>query len=185
MPDTLIPTRRHSLAAPLTALNVEQAERLSASIWHDSMVADAALYQATAYHAPRTVVSQAVSAFVRPTTLLARVAHTLRSFLTLPADWDSYGAQSVQPAAVEEALALLQDADFLQLMPAQQPRLAAYPLSHGGIQFDLNGGRWPLEIEISPDGQVEFTIFGPANEVLWETNQLREAINWSAIFNEE
>lgn len=185
MPDTLIPTRRHSLAAPLTALNVEQAERLVASIWHDSMVVGDAWYQATAYHASRTVMSQAVSAFVRPTTLLARVAHTLRSFLTLPADWDSYGAQPVQTAAVEEALVLLQDADFLQLLPAQQPRLAAYPLSNGGVQLDVNGGHWPLEIEVSPDGQIEFTFFGPANEVLWETNQLREAINWSAIFNEE
>ncbi|UOG77621.1 hypothetical protein MTX78_24985 (plasmid) [Hymenobacter tibetensis] len=185
MPDTLIPTRRQSLAGSRSALNVEQAQVLALRTWHHYMVADAAVYQATAHQTPRIIVSPANNTFARLVNLLKRVARVVQDFSTLPLDWDSYGAQTIQAAAIEAALTVMQEPDFLQLLAAKHPRLAAYPLSNGGVQLDINGGRWPLEIEISPNGRLEFTFFGPANQVLWETYELSDAVNWYAIFNDE
>lgn len=108
--------------------------------------------------------------------LLEREVTKLRAFALLPADWDSQGAPAVEAAAIQSAIELLRHAAFVQLLPYQNPRLAAFPLRSGGIQLDLNGGKAPLEVEIFPDGSQEFTLFGPDDEVVWEESTLMLAI---------
>ena len=108
--------------------------------------------------------------------LLEREVNKLRAFESLAANWDLHGALAIEAAAVQSAIELLRHAAFVQLLPYQNPRLAAFPLRNGGIQLDLNGGKAPLEIEIFPDGSQEFTFFGPDDEVIWEENNLILAV---------
>ena len=116
------------------------------------------------------------------TFLLEREAKKLESFLALPDDWDSYGAPPVQPAAVQRAVELLQDPTFVQLLSIVNPRVAVFPLRNGGVQLDLNGGKKPLEIEISDSGDTEFAFFSPSNEIVWEGHTLKEAVTQYLAF---
>lgn len=69
-----------------------------------------------------------------------------------PANWDSYGS----PKITEEALAwtkrLLLAADKVCELPA--PHLA--PVSGGGLQLELRNGSKELELEVLPDGTLQF-----------------------------
>ena len=100
----------------------------------------------------------------------------IRSFAELRPDWDSYGALIISPLAIQSAITLVQQPDFIHLLPYYTPRLAAFPLRSGGIQLDLNGGKAPLEIEIAPGGKREYTLFGLDDAVLWEVPTLALAI---------
>lgn len=117
------------------------------------------------------------------TFLIAREIKKTIGFAELPNDWDSYGALPTQPLAIRQAVGLLQNPSFVQLLPIENPRVAAFPLASGGIQLDLNGGIVPMEIEISANGEMEFAFFGPTNEVLWEGYSLYEAIEWYGSFS--
>ena len=108
--------------------------------------------------------------------LLEREAAKLRAFADLTPDWDSYGAAAIAPTAISSALELIQQPLFVRLLPYHKPRLAVFPLRNGGVQLDLNGGKAPIEIEVSPTGELEFTLFGPDDEVVWESATLAEAI---------
>jgi hypothetical protein len=108
--------------------------------------------------------------------LLEREVNKLHTFESLSENWDLHGASAIKPAAIQSAIELLRHAAFVQLLPYQNPRLAAFPLRNGGIQLDLNGGKAPLEVEIFPDGSQEFTLFGPDDEVVWEENNLILAV---------
>jgi hypothetical protein len=108
--------------------------------------------------------------------LCEREVTRIRRFAELQPDWDSYGAPVISPLAIQSAIELLQQPAFVQLLPYYRPQLAAFPLRNGGIQFDLNGGKAPLEIEIAPGGEQEYTLFGPDEEVLWEVPTLALAI---------
>ncbi len=108
--------------------------------------------------------------------LREREVAKIRSFAELRPDWDSYGALVISPLAIQSAIELVEQPAFIQLLPYYTPRLAAFPLRNGGIQLDLNGGKAPLEIEIAPGGEREYTLFGPDEEVLWEVPTLVHAI---------
>jgi hypothetical protein len=108
--------------------------------------------------------------------LREREVAKIRSFAELRPDWDSYGAAAISHLAIQSAIELVQKPAFIQLLPYYSPRLAAFPLRNGGIQLDLNGGKAPLEIEIAPSGEREFTLFGPDEEMLWEAPTLALAI---------
>lgn len=76
---------------------------------------------------------------------------TVDSLAHLPRGWDTYGSRPIQSQAVQGALFLLGVAERMGL-PA--PRIS--PVSGGGIQLDWTGTRRDLEVEILPDGSVEY-----------------------------
>ena len=116
------------------------------------------------------------------TFLIERVIKKARKLLELGDDWDSYGASVITDEAVRQAISILQDPSFSQLLPFTNPHVAVFPLHSGGVQLDLNAGKYPLEIEISPDGIPEYTFFGVTNEVIAEENTLDSAIEWYTTF---
>jgi hypothetical protein len=71
----------------------------------------------------------------------------------LPAGWDSYGSNRIQPAAVDGAVRVLRAADS-DLLPT--PHIA--PVSDGGIQIEWSVGERSAEIEVRPSGAVEFLL---------------------------
>lgn len=72
----------------------------------------------------------------------------LRSFLRLESGWDSYGARTVSPRALETALA------FLAHM-AGRPRPSIVPTVRGGIQFEWHNGPIDVELECLPSGHAQ------------------------------
>jgi hypothetical protein len=78
----------------------------------------------------------------------------------LPENWDSYGSRPIQQAAIEKAADLLAILSKLGLPPAQ-----IFPVPGGGIQFEFQQDRRELELEILPDGSIEFLIVTNGDEM--------------------
>lgn len=76
------------------------------------------------------------------------VAPKLRELISLPENWDSYGAKPINPNAAESALKLLSSimATYAVATPALIPR------NRGGLQLEWNSSRLDLEIKIDADG---------------------------------
>jgi hypothetical protein len=69
----------------------------------------------------------------------AQALVSLRGFLSMPANWDSYGAARIDPLTVARAVLLLDS-----LAGGWQP----VPLSDGGVQLELHEGGFDIEITI-------------------------------------
>lgn len=69
----------------------------------------------------------------------------------LPNNWDSYGSPPPSPVARNTAIKLITHFDFDDL-----PAPDIVPVVGGGIQFEWIVGQRELELEILPDGAVEF-----------------------------
>jgi hypothetical protein len=83
---------------------------------------------------------------------------TVRRLAELPANWDGYGSPALPSRVVERATQLL---TFLEWDELPVPQIG--PVSGGGIQIEWHVADRELEIEILPDGSVEFlTVEGEA-----------------------
>src|SRR2546428_23001 len=69
----------------------------------------------------------------------------------LQANWDTYGSPAVTRLAKEQAIRIL-----LQLSRHALPEPQVGPVSGGGVQFEWNIGPRSLELEVLPDGRIEF-----------------------------
>lgn len=86
--------------------------------------------------------------------LRASQLHLLReihSVASLPANWDSYQSPPPTPAAITSAVAQILRIDLSNL-PA--PHVA--PVSGGGIQLIWQNGGRALDLEILPNGNLEY-----------------------------
>ncbi len=78
----------------------------------------------------------------------------------LPENWDSYGSPAIHQAAIEQAaevLACLSDLDL--------PDPHIVPVPGGGIQLELQQEKRELEIEILPDGSIEYLLVAERGEM--------------------
>jgi hypothetical protein len=87
------------------------------------------------------------------TAWLKEVGRKLRVIQSAGADWDNEDGEPIKPAIISIASELLVPLANLN-MPV--PRIA--PVLGGGIQFEWSLGERELEIEIMPDGSVEYLI---------------------------
>jgi len=69
----------------------------------------------------------------------------------LPSNWDSYGSPALSPLALAASKFLLAMVDLDDL-----PVPFVAPVPGGGVQFEWIIGERELELEILPDGAVEF-----------------------------
>lgn len=84
--------------------------------------------------------------------------------LSLPPNWDSYGAPQIEKQSIVMAL------EILVLRPyVTSPSVT--PTSHGGIHFEWRTEGIELEIEIGPWGSGEIYYEGPSGDPIeWEGN---------------
>jgi hypothetical protein len=75
----------------------------------------------------------------------------ISEFARLPQDWDSHGSNPVTVDALRIALTFLSESP-LELVP--EPSIS--PVSGGGLGFHWQADGRDLEIEILPDGRVEY-----------------------------
>lgn len=109
--------------------------------------------------APSWLNPQHKPAWLDPT--VERLAH----LLGLAADWDSCGAQAVDPEKADLALNTL-----LAVMNAESPPPAIVPTSNGGIQLEWHRSGIDLEIEPVSFNRIEFytrTPDGDEREGAW------------------
>lgn len=66
-------------------------------------------------------------------------------------DWDSYGSPPISPAALHTSTRLIAMID-----PGDLPVPCVFPVPGGGMQLEWIVGQRELELEILPDGTVEF-----------------------------
>lgn len=71
----------------------------------------------------------------------------------LPEGWDSYGSRQIQQAAIERVSDVLNTLSCLNL-----PLPQIFPVPGGGIQIELRQDGRELEIEILPDGSIEYLL---------------------------
>jgi hypothetical protein len=85
--------------------------------------------------------------------MLDQAIGRLRELSQLPDDWDGYGSPRVTAAAKRSAIALLAE---LRTYAIPGMHLDAVP--GGGVQFEWAIGPRALEIEILPDGALEYLV---------------------------
>jgi hypothetical protein len=94
---------------------------------------------------------------------LPKVLADIHQALSLPAKWDSYSARPVEVTAAARAIDVLG-----KIMRPATSAPHVVPTSRGGIQLEWTTTDIDLEIDISPEGEVEvcFEDFGSGEE--WE-----------------
>lgn len=91
--------------------------------------------------------------------ILDPVLARLDEFATLPANWDSYGATTPTPGALDVARALV----VAVSEPAVHgdspvvPEIFA-PIPDGGIQVEWQGPAARIEVQVAPDGSLGYLI---------------------------
>jgi hypothetical protein len=88
---------------------------------------------------------------VRPD--LSPLPDTAKRLSKLPENWDSYGAEPVDPELIEYGLSRLNE-----LTTSQTPLPAMVPTSHGGIQLEWHCRGIDLEIRIESLGVVHVSF---------------------------
>ncbi len=97
----------------------------------------------------------------------------------LPPDWDSYGSPPPSPQAITASINLLEMIDVDDLTV---PHIV--PVPGGGIQFEWNMNSRELELEVLPNGAVEFLQWHDDDvikegKMTWRTpGQLQSLLAW-------
>lgn len=84
----------------------------------------------------------------------------LQTLKNLPENWDSYGSPQITIEAGKKAADLLTE---LARFGMSKPKL--FPVSGGGLQLEWQKTDRELEIEILPDGSIEFLIVDQNGEM--------------------
>jgi hypothetical protein len=108
--------------------------------------------------------------------MLQQAIARLRELIQLPDDWDGYGSPRVTQVAQQRAMELLSE---MRSYAIPSMRIDAVP--GGGLQFDWRIGRREIELEVLPDGNVEYLASEGANShegsVLDET-VVQQLLQW-------
>lgn len=105
----------------------------------------------------RVVAHHNLPAWVEP------VIKALADLLTLPVDWDSYGASRIAPSHVGAALDVLQ-----YIMKPETPVPAVVPTNRGGVQLEWHTGGIDLEIETLSTQRWLISFECAAKGIEWE-----------------
>lgn len=85
---------------------------------------------------------------------MATLTEQVRAMSRLPSNWDGYGADAPIPGIVKYAEELATHMDEIAGRMKVRPTLCAFPTRVGGVQFEVEGDRLGIEIELNPDGSV-------------------------------
>ena len=101
----------------------------------------------------------------------------LFEFLSLRANWDSYGSEPVSPVAVFSAIS------FLDRLPLSRiPAPIVIPLPNGAVQMEWTKAEKELDLEFSPNGDISFVKVEGDDEAdeepLHRPGQTEELFSW-------
>jgi hypothetical protein len=75
----------------------------------------------------------------------------LHKLKELPENWDSYGSPRIKDVSVKTTADLL-----INLAKLGMPKPYLFPVSGGGLQLEWQQSNRELEIEVLPDGRIEY-----------------------------
>ena len=84
----------------------------------------------------------------------------LAEFSELDEDWDSYGARTVSPRAVDAAWRFLESLTRMTSPAMRRQVVSAHiaPLPNGGILFEWTGATADLEVEVTSEGALDLFL---------------------------
>ena len=87
---------------------------------------------------------------------LTKTEQALQGLLSLPENWNSYGARPIDPLIVNAAMQLLRD-----IVRHETPQPAIVPTIRGGVQIEWHTCGIDLEIEITSPGKFHVSYENP------------------------
>ena len=84
----------------------------------------------------------------------APVLHGFANLVTLSDNWDGEGAKRIDSAAINRALAAIE-----QLLPQDAPAPSVVPVPNSGLQIEWHRNGKDLEVEFNPNGNVEYYYY--------------------------
>lgn len=85
--------------------------------------------------------------------MMEQAIERLRELSQLPDNWDGYGSPKITQEAKQSVMGLLACMRSYAI-----PSIRLDPVSGGGVQFEWEIGLRALEIEVLPDGSVEYLV---------------------------
>jgi hypothetical protein len=104
-----------------------------------------------------------------PPRWIVPTVQTLGELLSLPPNWDSYGAPRVDPSYVEAALRLA-----LDVMRDDTPVPSVVPTSRGGVQLEWHTRGIDLEVEFVTPSQWHGLYEDQRTGAAWEADLTRD-----------
>ncbi len=92
----------------------------------------------------------------KPEQWLASQIGAIRGFATLGADWNSYGAEPVNPMSIESAIRFLRSLEsrYGEIFGEKLKPVIVAPLPSGGLQLEWEGKDRRIELEIWANGET-------------------------------
>jgi hypothetical protein len=104
-----------------------------------------------------------------PSWLDGRLAQIDRLHDLLP-NWDSYGARRIDPSSIEIAKRVLEA--LASVDTVEEPTVTATP--DGKVAFCWDDGQRSLDLEVCPDGWLDFSYLNESLEILDEEGQTQD-----------
>ena len=102
---------------------------------------------------------------------MASVTERLNKLLSLPKNWDSYGAQPITRDAVDRVVAVLDS-----LASSSTPTPSVGPTPEGGVQIEWHERGIDLELRSDSDGRL-YAFFQNADpDLTWDDELLDESV---------
>jgi hypothetical protein len=114
------------------------------------MLAD---YTTTAYYPTDTTQTTGVTSLLSSNAWLRRAQRKLKELSELQENWDGYGSPQIEPEALEIAAELVTNTATFGM-----PEPQIFPVPGGGLQIEWERLRRELELEILPNGEIEFLL---------------------------
>jgi len=86
-----------------------------------------------------------------PRPWLAEAHRSVSRLALLPDNWDGEGSPAPKPVVIEEALRVLSEIE-----PYEMPMAQIGPVPGGGLGIEWRLGERDLNLEILPDGSIEY-----------------------------
>lgn len=102
---------------------------------------------------PRNSQWERVTALFDAQSWIRESFRKLTDLSKLPENWDGYGSRPIQSPAIRQAASLVE-----QLSQFSIPAPQIFPVPGGGLQFEWKNAKCGMELEILPDGTMEFLI---------------------------
>lgn len=102
---------------------------------------------------PRNSQWERVTALSDSQSWIRESFRKLNGLSKLAENWDGYGSRPIQPVAIRQAASLVE-----QLSKFSIPAPQIFPVPGGGLQFEWKSAKCGMELEILPNGTMEFLI---------------------------
>lgn len=137
------------------SLQFSEIEQLTASVGNVESASASARTHSVSEATPLT------SEIRWPANWLKSKIRAVQGLLALPSNWDSYGAERIDPRSVESALGRLRQ---LALITENEPSVGASPSGYATLKWDWEDDSKHLEIEFHPDGMLDYAFVDLLNQ---------------------